>query len=36
MYSTKSKTHKIKNFALYDQFAFSKHIESGIVLIKKA
>jgi tRNA (uracil-5-)-methyltransferase len=31
-----TKTHEIKNFALFDQFAFSKHIESGVVLIKKA
>jgi tRNA (uracil-5-)-methyltransferase len=28
------KTHKIINFALFDQFAFSKHIELGVVLRK--
>ena len=28
------KTHKIQHFALFDQFAFSKHIESGIILKK--
>jgi tRNA (uracil-5-)-methyltransferase len=28
------KTHKIQYFALFDQFAFSKHIESGIILKK--
>jgi tRNA (uracil-5-)-methyltransferase len=31
-----TKTHEIKNFALFDQFAFSKHIESGVVLQRKA
>lgn len=30
-----TKTHEIKNFALFDQFAYSSHIESGVVLIKK-
>jgi tRNA (uracil-5-)-methyltransferase len=30
-----TKTHKIINFALFDQFAFSKHIESGVILEKK-
>ena len=29
-----TKTHEIINFALFDQFAFSKHIESGVVLRK--
>jgi tRNA (uracil-5-)-methyltransferase len=28
------KTHNIHYFALFDQFAFSKHIESGIILKK--
>ena len=28
------KTHKILNFALFDQFAFSNHIECGVVLSK--
>jgi tRNA (uracil-5-)-methyltransferase len=27
-------THSIKRFALFDQFAFSKHIECGVVLSK--
>ena len=31
-----TKTHEIINFALFDQFAFSKHIESGVVLRRKA
>ena len=26
------KTHKIVNFALFDQFAYTHHIESGIIL----
>ena len=29
-----TKTHTIKNFALFDQFAYSSHIESGIILIR--
>ena len=29
-----TKTHKVINFALFDQFAYSKHIESGVVLRK--
>ncbi len=29
-----TKTHEIKNFALFDQFAYTKHIESGVVLDK--
>jgi len=29
-----TKTHTIKHFALFDQFAFSSHIESGVVLQK--
>jgi tRNA (uracil-5-)-methyltransferase len=28
------KTHKITNFALFDQFAYTKHIESGVILNK--
>src|SRR5574344_853691 len=28
------KTHKIVRFALFDQFAFSEHIESGVILKK--
>ncbi|QKF72374.1 tRNA m5U54 methyltransferase [Aliarcobacter faecis] len=28
-------THKIVNFALFDQFAFTEHIESGVVLEKR-
>ncbi len=30
-----TKTHTIKNFALFDQFAFSGHIECGVVLSVK-
>ncbi len=30
------KTHEIKNFALFDQFAYSTHIESGVVLTRKS
>jgi len=29
-----TKTHTIKCFALFDQFAFTSHIECGVVLIK--
>lgn len=29
-----TKTHEIKNFALFDQFSYTNHIESGIVLQK--
>jgi tRNA (uracil-5-)-methyltransferase len=29
-----TKTHKIEKFALFDQFAFSSHIESGVILSK--
>ena len=29
-----TKTHTIKKFALFDQFVYSNHIESGVVLIK--
>jgi tRNA (uracil-5-)-methyltransferase len=29
-----TKTHKIENFALFDQFSYTNHIESGIVLQK--
>ena len=28
------KTHKIVRFALFDQFAFTEHIESGVILKK--
>jgi tRNA (uracil-5-)-methyltransferase len=28
------KTHKVENAALFDQFAFSKHIECGVILKK--
>lgn len=30
-----TKTHEIKRFALFDQFPFTAHIESGVVLIRK-
>lgn len=30
-----TKTHMIKNFALFDQFAYSSHIESGVILQRK-
>ncbi|OCL88204.1 tRNA (uridine(54)-C5)-methyltransferase TrmA [Arcobacter porcinus] len=29
------KTHKVLRFALFDQFAYSEHIESGIILKRK-
>ena len=29
-----TKTHTIKNFGLFDQFAYSNHIESGVILYK--
>ncbi|RXJ85590.1 tRNA (uridine(54)-C5)-methyltransferase TrmA [Arcobacter sp. CECT 8985] len=29
-----TKTHKIENFALFDQFSYTKHIESGVILKK--
>jgi tRNA (uracil-5-)-methyltransferase len=29
-----TKTHTINNFALFDQFAYSNHIESGVILEK--
>ncbi|MCT7601030.1 tRNA (uridine(54)-C5)-methyltransferase TrmA [Aliarcobacter butzleri] len=29
-----TKTHKIEKFALFDQFAFTNHIESGVILRK--
>ena len=32
---TLTKTHKIENFALFDQFAYSNHIESGVILNRK-
>ncbi len=28
-------THSVKNFALFDQFAFSTHIECGVILTRK-
>ena len=31
---TLTKTHKIKNYALFDQFPHTEHIESGVFLIK--
>ena len=30
-----SETHTIENFAFFDQFAYSNHIESGVILRKK-
>ncbi len=30
------KTHKIVRFALFDQFAYSEHIECGVILEKNA
>ncbi|HIP13322.1 MAG TPA: tRNA (uridine(54)-C5)-methyltransferase TrmA [Arcobacter sp.] len=30
-----SETHTIKNFAFFDQFAYSNHIECGVILEKK-
>lgn len=30
-----TKTHTIENFALFDQFAYTNHIESGVILNKK-
>ena len=30
-----TKTHEIKHFALFDQFAYTLHIESGVVLQKR-
>jgi len=30
-----TKTHTIKHFALFDQFAYSNHIESGVILTRK-
>ena len=32
---TLSKTHKIENFALFDQFSYTEHIECGAILTKK-
>lgn len=29
-----TKSHKIKNFALFDQFAYTQHIECGVILEK--
>jgi len=30
-----TQTHQIQNFALFDQFAYSNHIESGVILNRK-
>jgi len=30
-----SKTHHIEKFALFDQFPYTHHVESGVVLVKK-
>ena len=32
---TLSKTHDIKRFALFDQFPYTDHIETGVVLVRK-
>ena len=29
-----NRTHKVENFALFDQFSYTKHIECGVVLTK--
>lgn len=29
------KTHEIQNIALFDQFAYTQHIESGVILTKR-
>jgi len=31
---TLNKTHKIENFALFDQFAYTNHLECGVILTK--
>ncbi len=31
-----NKTHKIERFAIFDQFAFSNHIECGVILTKSS
>ena len=33
--ATLTKTHNIEKFALFDQFPYTEHIETGVVLIKK-
>ena len=33
--ATLVKTHKIESFALFDQFPFTEHIETGIILSRK-
>ncbi|QOL26026.1 tRNA (uridine(54)-C5)-methyltransferase TrmA [Thalassotalea sp. LPB0316] len=33
---TLSKTHTVENFALFDQFPFTDHIETGVYLTKKS
>ena len=30
-----TKTHEVKHFALFDQFAYTNHIESGVILQKR-
>lgn len=30
-----TKTHEIDTFALFDQFAYTNHIESGVILSRK-
>ncbi len=32
---TLTKTHKIDNFALFDQFPFTDHVETGVILTRK-
>ncbi len=32
---TLSETHDIKRFAMFDQFPFTHHVESGVLLVKK-
>ena len=29
-----TKTHEVLNFALFDQFAYTNHIETGVILKK--
>jgi tRNA (uracil-5-)-methyltransferase len=30
------KTHSVKSGALFDQFPFTEHIESGVILVRKS
>ncbi|PCI09555.1 MAG: tRNA (uridine(54)-C5)-methyltransferase TrmA, partial [Flavobacteriaceae bacterium] len=30
-----SQTHNIERFALFDQFPYTHHVESGVYLVKK-